>query len=249
MRLGEPDQRELGVGFTTMRPACDTEVNAHLVCRMSPTKQGTVSCDGVAFDADGVLFDSTDSVVAAWSEVCARYGLGIERVLVHGIPAQAILSAWLRPEDVPTAVGLLEDREVELAAQVEPLPGAARLLADLPNDRCAIVTSASRRLLLARLGGSGLSAPDVLITADDVALGKPDPEAYTAAAAQLRVPARGLVVFEDAPAGLRAARDAGAVTVGLTTTHAPNDLPADYHIPNLSAARIASLEPLALALS
>ena len=153
------------------------------------------------------------------------------------------------PEDVPTAVGLLEDREVELAAQVEPLPGAARLLADLPNDRCAIVTSASRRLLLARLSGSGLSAPDVLITADDVALGKPDPEAYTAAAAQLGVPARGLVVFEDAPAGLRAARDAGAVTVGLTTTHAPDDLEADYHIPNLSAARMASLDPLALALS
>jgi sugar-phosphatase len=68
-------------------------------------------------------------------------------------------------------------------------------------------------LATARLRGAGVAVPTVLICADDVQRGKPDPEGYCLAAERLGVPARDAVVLEDAPAGIAAARAAriGAV--------------------------------------
>jgi sugar-phosphatase len=207
-----------------------------------------VECDAVAFDADGVLFDSTAAVVQAWTEVCATLGLDAQRVLSHGIPAEHVLAPWVSPVDLPDALRMLEDREVELAAAAHALPGAARLLTDLPDDRTAIVTSASHRLARARLRATGLPVPAVLITADDVTRGKPHPEPYLRAAEQLGRPTSRMVVFEDAPAGITSAGEAGAVVVALATTYAGAHLTADYHVENLAAASVVALEPLTLRL-
>jgi sugar-phosphatase len=75
-------------------------------------------------------------------------------------------------------------------------------------------------------GVRSLPAPAVLVTADRVTHGKPDPEGYALAARELGVDPAACVVFEDAPAGIAAARAAGAQAIGITTTHTADELRA-----------------------
>lgn len=86
----------------------------------------------------------------------------------------------------------------------------------LPPGSVALVTSATEPLMRARMRAAGLPVPDVVVTAEQVAEGKPDPEGYLRAARLLGVDPEDAIVFEDAPAGLAAARSAGmrAVAIG-----------------------------------
>ena len=101
------------------------------------------------------------------------------------------------------------------------LPGAQELLASLPSDRWAIVTSCDRDVALARLNKVGFPVPAVLIPADEVTNGKPDPEGFLTAAAALGVMPANALVFEDAPSGLEAARRAGIRSIA--TRHTTDD--------------------------
>ena len=65
---------------------------------------------------------------------------------------------------------------------------------------------------------------DVIVTADDVTLGKPDPEVYEVAAARLGIPAEACIVFEDSEVGVLAARRAGMRAIGVTTAHSEAEL-------------------------
>ena len=106
------------------------------------------------------------------------------------------------------------------------LPGAAELLAHLPADRFAIVTSATRPLAVARLGYAGIPAPTYMVTADDVIQGKPAPEPFLKGAALLGFAPTDCLVFEDSPAGITSARSAGMKTIALQTTHSAEKLRA-----------------------
>ena len=98
-----------------------------------------------------------------------------------------------------------------------PDPGAAELLAGpIP---VAVVTSGSSELATARLRGAGLEPPTVMITADRVAKGKPDPEPFLLGARALGVEPGRCLALEDAPAGIESARVAGMPVVALRTTH------------------------------
>ena len=106
--------------------------------------------------------------------------------------------------------------------------GAAELSCQLAADEWAVVTSASRALARSRLHSVHLPAPNVLIGADDVGRGKPDPEGYLAAARRLGVRSDQCLVFEDTRPGLEAARAAGMRGIGITTTYPHIELtPAD----------------------
>jgi len=106
--------------------------------------------------------------------------------------------------------------EIEDAAAVPACPGATELLISLPLDAWAVVTSGTRALATARLAAAGLPAPQVLVTADDVPRGKPDPAGYLRAAQALGRPPHECVVLEDSPAGVAAGTAAGATVVGVT---------------------------------
>jgi HAD superfamily hydrolase (TIGR01509 family) len=103
-------------------------------------------------------------------------------------------------------------------------PGAAELVATLDRWHLpwAVVTSADRRLAEARLGVAGIE-PAVLVTADDVTNGKPDPEGYLIAAGRLGVSPSDCLVVEDSEPGIAAGRAAGAVTAALRGL--PGDVP------------------------
>ena len=109
--------------------------------------------------------------------------------------------------------------EMEDLGGIEPIGGIAAFLASLPAHRWAIVTSAPRPLALRRLGAIGLAPPAVLVAAEDVDAGKPNPDPYLLAAGKLGVKAGDCLVFEDAEAGIRAGEAAGADVLVITATH------------------------------
>jgi sugar-phosphatase len=127
------------------------------------------------------------------------------------------------------------DREqIAAAASLTPLPGARELVESVPENRFAIVTSGSRALAVARLQAAGIRVPDVLVTAEQVEHGKPDPAGYLRAARLLGVDPAQAVVLEDAPAGVEAGRAAGMTVVAVLTTSDESSLRhAHSRVPDL----------------
>ncbi|MDH6432915.1 sugar-phosphatase [Streptomyces sp. SAI-144] len=198
-----------------------------------------IHAEALLFDNDGTLVSSLESVHRCWTRWAEEFGITAEefaRVELHGRPAVEIAADLLPADVVPQALARIEQLEVEDVSNggVHLLPGTRVFLDALPADRWAVVTSATRRLAEARLEAVGI-LPKTLVAADDVTRGKPDPEPYLLAARELGVDPARCVVFEDAPAGLRAGRAAGMTTVALTTTHQAHELDADLVVENLSA--------------
>ena len=143
----------------------------------------------------------------------------------HGTRAIDIVR-MLRP-DIDADGGVLrviEDMEIEDTADLQVLPGVKALLRALPLERWAIVTSATRRLLLARLEAAGLPVPERLISGDMVERGKPDPEPYRRGAELLGLRPEECVVVEDAPSGVGAGMAAGCRVLGVLGTHSAEEL-------------------------
>lgn len=203
-----------------------------------------IGADALLFDLDGTLVDSTANLVRAWTKWAVEEGVAeatLRAVPTHGRTSAELMAELVPPDRVAPSVRRVEELELATVGEVTPLPGAREVVAGLPEDRWAVVTSGSRRLALARLAAAGLSAP-VLITADDVGRGKPDPEPYLLGARRLAVDPGGCVVVEDAPAGLTAAGAAGMRRVAVTTTHRADELQADAVIGDLSAMQVAACD-------
>ena len=186
-----------------------------------------VNCEGLLFDLDGVLVDSTPAVARVWSKWAIAHGFDPEETVrkAHGRPSLATVKELL-----PNAADPIAENELVLRGEIEdtdgvlPLAGARELLGSIPAERWALVTSCSRRLAEVRLKAAGLPVPKNMITSDDVRAGKPDPEPYLKGAALLAVPGSRCVVFEDAPAGVRAGKAAGALVVALRSTAEDHEL-------------------------
>jgi len=180
----------------------------------------SIRCRGVLFDLDGVLVDSTPAVARVWAGWAHEHGFNPDEVVrkAHGRPSITTIRELL-----PHADHAVEDREVERreiadVKGVVPLPGAMELLKALPLERWAIVTSCTRALANVRIAAAGLPRPQHLVTSTDVKHGKPDPEPYLKGARMLGVAASECIVIEDAPAGIRAGKAAGARVLALRTT-------------------------------
>ncbi|MEB3967001.1 HAD family hydrolase [Streptomyces kunmingensis] len=198
-----------------------------------------ITADALLFDNDGTLLSSMESVYRCWTRWAQEYGITAEEfaaVELHGRPAAEIAADLLPAEKVAEAVARIEELEVEDVPNggTHVLPGTKELLASLPEGRWAVVTSATRRLAEARLAAVGIEPP-LLIAADDIVRGKPDPEPFLLAAGKLGVDPARCVVFEDAPAGLTAGHAGGMTTVALATTHEAHELIADVVVKDLSA--------------
>jgi len=193
--------------------------------------------EAILFDIDGTLVDSTPAVERSWRTWAARRDLDAEAILriCHGRRSEDTIRSLLPPDKVAAAVRDIEAIELADLDDVVALPGAAALLAQLPEDRWAAVTSGPRTLMRARLAAGGLPVPSVLVAAEDVANGKPDPEGYLLAASALGFDAARCLVVEDAPAGIAAGRAAGAAVLAVATSHAPAELDADMVVPDLRA--------------
>ncbi|GAA4913937.1 HAD-IA family hydrolase [Streptomyces coeruleoprunus] len=203
---------------------------------MSITTTTELTAHVLLFDMDGTLVDSTEAVERTWRRFAVRHGLDAEVILAsaHGRrTAETVARHAPQGVDVAAETEWLVARDIADTRGTVAVPGAAELLAALPPGRWALVTSAGRELAERRMAAAGLPMPDVVVSADDVRRGKPDPEGYLAAAARLGVPPTAAVVFEDAELGLEAAHAAGgsAVVVG------PHEGPAALGVPRIADFR------------
>jgi sugar-phosphatase len=197
----------------------------------------SVSTKGLLFDMDGVLISSIGSVERCWKRWCKLYGVpNAENFKVpHGVRAVDVMRL-VKPEfnaaQVAEGLRVIEDMEIADTADLTVLPGASALLEQLPPERWAIVTSATRRLLLGRLAAAGLPVPERLIAGDMVTRGKPDPEPYRRGAELLGLAPGDCVVVEDSPSGVGAGIAAGCRVLGVLGTHKASDLRAATWIVN-----------------
>jgi sugar-phosphatase len=121
------------------------------------------------------------------------------------------------------------------------MPGAIELVRSIPEGRWGVVTSGTRLLASARLRFGGLPVPKILVTADDVANGKPHPEPYLKGAELMGVKPADCLVIEDAPAGIQSARAGGMKVIGMTSTYAAEALGhADVVIGKLGQIQVRS---------
>lgn len=203
----------------------------------------SVETKGILFDMDGVLISSIGSVVRCWKQWAKIYSIpDAENYEVpHGVRAIDTVKA-LRP-DIDPAEGLrvIEDLEMEDTADLKVLPGVKVLLESLPPERWAIVTSATKRLMLGRLAVAGLPVPSRIISGDMVERGKPDPEPYRRGAALLGARPEECIVVEDAPSGVGAGIAAGCRVLGVLGTHTREELgEADWVAPSLEGLAVTA---------
>lgn len=183
---------------------------------------------GLLFDNDGVLVDSRPAVDAAWNQWAEEFDVPFRmNETLHGRRAEDIVRQLLDDDRFAAANQRINELEQQTADQTRALPGAVALTAALPRDTWTVVTSANPDLARARLGAAGIPIPQQLVTAADVARGKPNPDPYLLGAEKLGIPIEQCVVFEDAPAGYEAGRAAGAglvVGVGPLALETPAEI-------------------------
>ncbi len=186
----------------------------------------TFVCSAILFDLDGVLIDSTTSVSRVWRAWAVERGLDPEHVIhnIHGRPTEASVRYVAPHLDAAIETPLIEQREINDTEGVAAIPGAKALLAQIPDKSWCIVTSGTRKLATSRIAVGGLPTPDVFVTFDDITHGKPHPEPYLTGAAKLGVSPAECLVFEDAPAGIEAAKAAGMQVIGVPSTYGPERL-------------------------
>lgn len=193
---------------------------------------------GVVFDLDGTLVDSTSSIRRSWRQWAEEFELteGHFRGSWHGRPAVDLVSHLLPVALVAEGVERIKAIEVADAHSVVTLPGAEDALHVLRANGIpiAIATSCTRDLAEARIGGAGIFRPDVVVTADDVRHGKPNPEPFRLAAEQLGLDPTEVLVVEDAVAGVTAAHAVPTECLAVLTTTPREDLAAELVVEDLS---------------
>jgi sugar-phosphatase len=192
------------------------------------TSTRSFRCKAILFDLDGVLVNSAELVERTWRVWAARHQLDAEKVIAvaHGrrtIETVRILTPHLIVED---EVAALESNEAVTSEGVYEIPGARELLEMLPPERWAVVTSGIRAIAEFRIRHTGLPMPSVMICAEDISRGKPDPEGYLTAALRLGQASKDCIVIEDAPAGIEAAHNAGMRVIAIAATYPADQLSA-----------------------
>ncbi|HEV3305957.1 MAG TPA: HAD-IA family hydrolase [Candidatus Sulfotelmatobacter sp.] len=200
------------------------------------------SCAAILFDLDGVLVDSTGSVDRQWRAWAREQGIDETAVIAiaHGVRSIEVIRAVAPNLDAEKEARKLESREAADPG-IAVMPGAIELVRTIPVDQWGVVTSGTRQLASARLQRAGVPQPKVMVSADDVVHGKPNPEPYLKGAELLGINPAECLVIEDAPAGIRSAHAGGMKVIALSSTYPASALgEADSIIDKLSRLRVYS---------
>jgi sugar-phosphatase len=201
-----------------------------------------ISVRGILFDMDGVLVSSLGSVERSWTKWALAHGVDPALAIQTAHGRRAIESVqFLRPDlNAREEMLRVEDMEVEDTEGLETLPGVTRILHALPSDRWAVVTSATHRLALSRLRAGGIPAPERLVSADQVAQGKPFPDPYLAGAKLLGLPPADCLVIEDSPSGATSGHAAGCRVLATLFSHSSASLSAaDWIVHSLDDVQVS----------
>lgn len=197
----------------------------------------TLHARALLFDMDGTLVNSTAVIAGLWRHWAARHRLDPDAVLLASPGRRTIETVRMfapHGTDVVAEATGLAAAAAETTQGLAANPGASSLLHSLPRTCWAVVTSAERSLARCWMRQVRLPLPDVLVTAEDVPAGKPDPAGYLQALSRLGCDPADAIVFEDAPSGLAAGRAAGARIVAIASTLTPAELDGHEWLPDFS---------------
>ncbi|RDJ01870.1 HAD-IA family hydrolase [Rhizobium grahamii] len=204
-----------------------------------------LNCQAVLCDMDGVLVDSISQIERCLRHWASKLNLDVEHIveLSHGRCDRDVVQLAAPCLDVEKEIRLIQAHEVAEAVDTCAKKGAVEFVNSLAPNSWAIVTSGCRAVAEIRLKAEGISIPHTVITSDDVTFGKTDPEGYLSAARHIEVNPANCVVFEDAPAGVAAARAAGMRVIGVLGTVPDDNLRCDFllsRLDDVTAIRTAS---------
>ncbi len=196
----------------------------------------------VLFDMDGVIAHTNPFHQEAIRRFCEKYGFHLSeeemKQRIYGRTNKDWITALFGSLSAEDLQRLADEKEALFrdlySAHVQPVSGLLQFMQELERHQitCALTTSAPPAnvdFLMAHIP----IKPYFSITLDERAVtqGKPHPEIYLKAAQTLQLPNTRCVVIEDSLSGIAAARAAGSPVVGITTTHAADELAhADYII-------------------
>lgn len=210
----------------------------------------TLSASAILFDMDGTLLDSNEASEITWQVWARDKHVAMEKIRAvhHGRRPEETIALVAPGLDAIAEARGIYDSQLHLREGVHPIAGAKEFFSSVPEPARAVVTAANQAILEHRFALVGLTVPKVCVTATMLKNGKPDPEGYLMAAKLLGVAPKDCVVFEDAPAGLLAARRAGMRSVAVLTNYEEAQLRAelghDYEpvltIKNYEALRLKS---------
>lgn len=203
----------------------------------------TFHCSAILFDLDGVLIDSTASITRRWAKWAEQQGLDPVEVLevIHGRRSAEVIQSVAPHLDVVAETIRIEQSVTDDGDPA--IPGAVKLLQSLPERSWCVVTSGIRNLAFARMKVAGLPLPMVLVGAEDVTKGKPDPEPYLKGAELLGFAAAECIVIEDALAGVRAAHAGKMDVIAVATTYTVDELhEADAVVKGLQGIRVTEAQ-------
>lgn len=166
--------------------------------------------EAFVFDLDDTLVNTSMVVSSVMESWCEENGIDFFEAsrASLGTRTQDTVAQVAPHLDAPSEAKKIEEREAAALAALRPISGAHDLLNALPSARWAIVTSSSLFLAKAKLAKAGLPIPQVIVSAECVTKGKPDPEPYVLAAELLGCRPESCLVFEDADSGVKSALSA-----------------------------------------
>jgi len=193
---------------------------------MTKTNRAT-DFPAILFDLDGTLIDSVYQHVLAWRDALEDAGMPLAVWRIHrriGMSGGLFVSALARetgrslsPDDIANMQRLHSRAYLSYSSQIRPLPGSRELLTYLAQQKIphAIATSGYREVAAVSIEMLGVGGRIPVITRDQVAHAKPDPDLFLAAAEALGIPIEHSIVVGDSIWDLLAARRARALGVGL----------------------------------
>lgn len=216
------------------------------------------------FDVDGTIINSTGAISDFWRWFAEdKPHFDAEHVIrnSHGCRTFDVIEKYA-PEcaEVEYVTNLEASIPDNFGKKAKPVPGTVEVIREFERlsvtetennqQRWAIVTSGTNPLATKWLKLLQITPPNTFITAELVKLGKPNPMGYAMARKRLGYgdpsSSAKVVVFEDAPAGIKAGKGAGAMVVGLSTTYEPEKVQmagADIVVPDLTSLKIESYNP------
>ncbi|KAJ5218527.1 uncharacterized protein N7498_000626 [Penicillium cinerascens] len=202
--------------------------------------------DGILSDFDGTIVDSTDAIVKHWHLIGAELGVDPEVILAtsHGRRSIDTMALYDKSKANWEYVNFIEGRiPKEYGSDAKEIPGGRDMLAALQSSgaKWGVVTSGTRALIDGWLDVLGLPHPEMLVVAEDVELGKPDPRCYLLGRKKLGIESSSVLVLEDAPSGIKAGKAAGFKVIALATTHKLEQLKqagADWIVEDLRSVSV-----------
>jgi beta-phosphoglucomutase family hydrolase len=179
---------------------------------------------GLIFDIDGTLADTMPTHLLAWQEVAKTFGFKMSASLLYQVTGMSTekIVVYINQHfgyqlDVQTIAKAKGEAYLRLTKKIEPIRPVFKIVREYHGKLpFALGTGEYRDIALVNIKAAGLDRFfEIMVTADDVKNGKPDPETFLKCAELMKVPPEFCQVFEDAPPGLEAATRAGMIVTDV----------------------------------